>query len=539
MSAPRRSTAPRTATGSGPIVTGFLVAALLALPAGVVLAQSPDPSASPVPSLTPDASPAAASPGTCVEPEASAPPLPPDALNVPEEMRIALFENVWTGIRDFYIDPELNGLDWDAIGDEYAPLIIQTDDAFQVYALLAEMVELLEDPYTRFLSPADLGDPAAVDPTYVGIGALVDSSAASEDSEGLRILYVFQGASARDAGIEARDRVIAVNGDPCARIADIRGPEGTEVTLTVVSPGEEPRDVVVERRRIDPLTLPEARRLGDEQEVGYLRVPGLAGQPVIDAVNEALTGFVDMDAPIESLILDVRSTNVGAPGVVVELLRPFVAGEVGAFHTRVGDEPIVIEPDPIAERYATVPIAVLVDGASEAEAEQLAAILQDQGRATIIGQQTVGETHTTNSANLPDGSILQIVSVGFRLPDGDTLEGVGVTPDIAVEEDWLDFAEEQDPFILAALDHLATAEPPATIAPTGSPGTATSATPEPGGVVVVTFPPGDAPAPTPDAAVPPEATVAPAGTPTALRTPTPMRSTDEEGGPTASESPAA
>ena len=299
--------------------------------------------------------------------------------------------------------------------------------------------------------------------------------------------------------------------------------------MTVVSPGEEPRDVVVERRRIDPLTLPGSRRLGDDQEVGYLRVPGLAGQDVIDAVNEALTGFVDADAPIESLILDLRSTNVGAPGVIVELLRPFVAGEVGAFHTRIGDEPIVIEPGPLAERYATIPIAVLVDGASEAEAEQLAAILQDQGRATIIGQQTVGETHTTNSADLPDGSILQIVSVGFKLPGGETLEGVGVTPDILVEEDWLDFPEEEDPGILAAVEHLATAVPPATIAPAGSPATGEGQTPEPGGVVVVTFPPGETPPP--DASAAPAATAAPALTPTPRRTPTPMRSAGPDESP--------
>ena len=273
MSATRRSAIP-SSTAARPAVLGIgLALALLALPIASV-AQSPVP-ASPAPATSPGAT--AGSVGACVEPEASQPPLPPDALSIPEQMRIALFENVWTGIRDFYIDPELKGLDWDAIGDQYAPLIIETDDAIQVYALLAEMVDLLEDPYTQFLSPADLGDPAAVDPTYVGIGALVDSSASADDSEGLRILYVFQGASARDAGIEARDRIIAVDGDPCARIADIRGPAGTSVTLTVVSPGEEARDVVVERRKIDPLTLPESERLGADQEVGYLRDPRPVG----------------------------------------------------------------------------------------------------------------------------------------------------------------------------------------------------------------------------------------------------------------------
>jgi carboxyl-terminal processing protease len=472
-----------------------------------------------------------------VEPEASEAPLPPDALSIPEQLRIALFENVWTGIRDFYIDPDLHGLDWDAIGDEYAPLVIQTDDAFQVYALLKEMVDLLEDPYTRFLSPADLGDPAAVDPTYVGIGALVDTSASDQDGEGLRILYVFQGASARDAGIDVRDRIVAVDGDPCARIADIRGPEGTSVTLTVVSPGQEPRDVVVERRRIDPLTLPEAKRLGADQEVGYLRIPGLSGQEVIDSVDAALTGFIDTDAPIEQLIIDLRSTNIGAPGVIVELLRHFVAGEVGSFHTRIGDQPIEVEPSVLFGEYARIPVAVLVDGASEAEAEQLAAILQDQGRATIIGQQTAGETHTTNSADLPDGSILQIVSVGFKLPDGETLEGVGVTPDLVVDEDWLDFPEADDPGILAALDVLATAEPPDIAIPSALPSPQASAEATP--IVIAA---GESPPPgvdfVPDGSGAPEAspdvvsTPAPAMTPTPARTPTPMRE------PGSDESPA-
>ena len=56
------------------------------------------------------------------------------------------------------------------------------------------------------------------------------------------------------------------------RIADIRGPEGTDVTLTVVSPGEDPRDVVLERRRISPTILPEAYRLeADAAEVRVLR----------------------------------------------------------------------------------------------------------------------------------------------------------------------------------------------------------------------------------------------------------------------------
>ena len=293
--------------------------------AAPALGQVASPSAAPASPVAPDASAppsasAAPSAAACVEPEASVAPLPEEALTMPEEFRMALFTGVWEGIRDAYVDPDTKGLDWEAIGDEYAPLIIGTDNAYEVYDLLSEMVALLDDPFTGYFAPEDLGE-QAVDPSYVGIGALVDSGAAGVDSEGLRITYVFDGGSAQEAGLGPRDRIVAVNGDPCARVADIRGPEGTSVTLTVVSPGEDPRDMTLERRRIDPTIRPEARRLPADPSVGYLRVIALSGQEAIDGIEQALTRFV-REEPLEGLILDLRGSNQGAPGVILESLRP-------------------------------------------------------------------------------------------------------------------------------------------------------------------------------------------------------------------------
>jgi len=432
------------------VVSLFLTLSLV--PAATALAQagSPAPAAShaPASSSLPDAP----SGTPCVEPEASAAPLPDQALTMPESFRVELFDGVWQGIRDYYIDPGTNGLDWDAIGDEYAPLILETENAYRVYDLLNEMVALLDDPYTGFYAPEDLRDAVSADPSYGGIGALLDTSAAGAQTKGLRIMYVFQGGSADDAGIAARDRIVAVDGDPCARIADIRGPEGSEVTLTVVSPGQGPRDITLERRRISPVILPESHRLEADPSIGYLRLVSLAGQETIDAVEQALTVFQRGAEPITGLVIDVRGTNQGAPGVIIEILRTFVSGDVGEFHSRVGNEPIAVEPNDLAEAYADVPLAVLVDENSEAEAEQLAAILQDQGRATVVGEQTAGQTHGTQTIDLPDGSLLQIVSFGFQLPDGTTLEGQGVAPDVPVGGDWLDFPASEDPGVLAAVD---------------------------------------------------------------------------------------
>ncbi len=446
------------------------VLALLAALALPVMAQ--DASPSPIPS--PDAVVA----GECVEPEASLAPVSEVALSMPEDFRITLFNGVWEGIRDYYVDPETNGLDWDAVGDEYAPLVIGTDNAHEVYQILREMVELLDDPFTNFYAPEDLGDPETFDPTYGGIGALLDTSAAGEDSDGLRILYVFEGGSAKDAGIGARDSIVGVEGDSCARIAEIRGPEGTEVTLTIATPGEPLRDVTLERRRINPLILPEARRLEADPSVGYVQVLALSGQEAIDGVAQALTTFL-RDEPIEGLIIDLRASNQGAPAVVIEFLGAFVEGEVGEFHARTGNEPMEVEANDLAERYAGMPVVVLVDEETEADAEQLAAILQDQGRATIVGSPTSGQTHGATSVDFPEGSLLQIVTFGFQLPDGQTLEGVGVMPDVPVDADWLGYPESEDPFLLAALEVIDAARAAPSASATPSPSAAPSASPEP------------------------------------------------------------
>jgi C-terminal peptidase prc len=473
---------------------------LIAVLGARVAGQEASPSAEPAPSAAASVAPSE-SPGACVEPEASLEPIADAPLSMPEQYRIDLFNGVWEGIRDYYVDPDTNGVDWDAIGDEYAPLILATDDAYEVYDLLREMVESLDDPFTGFYSPEDLGDP--VDPSYGGIGALLDTSAAGEDSDGLRIVYVFDGGSAADAGIRPRDRIIGVEGDDCARIADIRGPVGTSVTLTVASPGEVPREVTLERRQIDATIRPVARRLESDPSIGYLQVLALSGQAAVEAITAGLGDLLEGE-PLEGLVLDLRASNQGAPAVTLATLATFVRGQVGAYHSRVGEEPIEIEPNELAADYAEIPLAVLVDAETEADAEQLAAILQDQDRAVVVGAQTSGQTHGATTIDFPEGSLLQIVAFGFELPDGATLEGVGVTPDIVVDEDWLAYAESEDPMLLAALEALRAAAP-ASPEPLGSAAPDASTSP-PASVM-----PSPSEAPAADASAEPSAEASPAG----------------------------
>ena len=106
----------------------------------------------------------------------------------------------------------------------------------------------------------------------------------------------------------------------------------------------------------------------------------------------------------------------------------------------------------------------------------------------MVGTQTSGQTHGAQTIDFADGSLLQVVTFGFQLPDGRTLEGQGVTPDVEVTADWLDYPEAEDPGILAALEVIES--PPASESAPAGPSAEPSAAPS-------AAPPEPEPSPTP------------------------------------------
>lgn len=397
----------------------------------------------------------------CAEPAPPPQPVPDAPLVMPEEYRIGLFDGVWQTVAELYLHEDYGGVDWDAVQEEFAPYFLQTENAWEVYELLDEMVDLLDDPLTTFLSPLILEERAAQEATYGGIGALLDRSYALVEGEGLRVVYVFPDSPAEEAGLRGRDRIIAVESDPCPNVELIRGPEGTSVTLLVTSPGQEPRELIIERRTIEPRILPGYTRLEGAPAVGYLRLVSLSGEETLQHTEEALRELAD-GLPLEGLVIDLRGTRLGAPGVLLSVLGHFVEGEVGSFYARVGDTPVEVEASELKGALDGVPLVVLVDEATEGEAEQLAAILKDQGRAQVVGRPSEGRTHGVRNIDFIDGSVLQLVVVGFRLPDGTKLERRGVTPDVVMDVDWVDYPEADDPY-LAAASELLGGEPDDTI----------------------------------------------------------------------------
>jgi carboxyl-terminal processing protease len=426
------------------VAWGVTVAAVLAWCAGTATVSG---AASPAAG----SSPGAAAP--CPTPAPPAVPRPSAPLVMPEDVRLALLDAVWQGLSDNYIDPGMNGLDWPAIQADYAGRIIGTENAWEAYALLEEMVGLLHDPDTLFLSALALESAPTLDPTYGGIGVQLDTLAAAASGQGLRILDVFPGSPALAAGIAPRDRIVAVDGDPCPRPELVRGPVDTPVTLSIQSPGQAPRDVVVQRQRIAPVYAPEAGRLPGEPAIGTLRLPSLTGEEMPAAVEAAL-GELLAGGPLDGLVIDLRHTAQGAPGVTASVLGQFTGGAVASLVSHTGTTPYVIESGQLRDQLRDTPLVILVDAATDGEAERLAAILQSQHRATVVGQRTPGHTQLIQQVPLPEGSVLQMVVGGLVTADGTRVEGHGVEPDVTMTDDWLDQPAAADTWVQAAVEVL-------------------------------------------------------------------------------------
>ncbi len=378
--------------------------------------------------------------GTTQVPEPTQP-----ALTV--DVRRQIFQEVWSIVDKNYLYADFGGVDWAAIRREFEPRIAQatSDEAF--YQLIELMVDRLNDHHSRFMPPqlAQRQDVLSSGrEEQVGIGVIT-----LDRGDGLLLRHVFPDSPAARAGLRPRDRIVSINGIFYTNTS-LQGPEGSEVRLTVVRPGEKSRDIVLNRANVEGKITPLARRLADD--IGYIAITTLWVSDMDVQVSRALAD-ISAARPLRGLILDLRSNPGGWRTVLTGILSHFTSGEVGMFTSRQGNTALRI-PTAAQTNLHGLPLVVLVDGGTASYAELIAAVLQDRAGATVIGVPTAGNTETIYSYELTGGARLWVAQEGFLLPDGRNLEGVGVAPDLQVSDDWTRFSETDDPAIRSALPLL-------------------------------------------------------------------------------------
>lgn len=317
------------------------------------------------------------------------------------------------------------------------------------------MVEALGDRWSYYMTAEDyLSYQDQMKNSYVGIGVTVEL----QEEGGLVVKQVTAGGPAEAAGILAGDEVIAVEGKSLegltlAQIKPmIRGKEGTTVGLTIRR-GEQQFEVGVVRMQIDTAVATGTMLEGNIGLVRIVNFDSRCYEETVAAIEELL------EQGAEKLIFDVRYNPGGYRSELVKVLN-YLLPEGLLFRSEYYDG--TIQDDMSDDDCLEIPMAVLVNGSSYSAAEFFAAALRDYEWATVVGEPTCGKGYFQNTYKLSDGSAVALSVGRYYTPKGESLIGVGLTPDVAVEVDeetasaiyagTLDPME--DPQILAAINAL-------------------------------------------------------------------------------------
>lgn len=290
---------------------------------------------------------------------------------------------------------------------------------------------------------------------YVGIGVTIQQRS---DGQGLDVIQVSQGGPAEEVGILPGDRIVSVDGKSILAMeleavrSMIRGEEGTQVSITVLR-GEEEKEFSLVRKSFQ---TPVAIATLLPENIGLVTIVNFDTRCANETVA-AIESLLEQGAT--KLIFDVRNNPGGYKSELVQVLD-YLLPEGLIFRCEYQNGKV--EDDYSDEACLDVPMAVLVNGSSYSAAEFFAAALNEYDKAVIVGQATTGKGYVQNVYQMNDGSAVGISIGRYCTPNGVSLEGVGITPEIPV-----DITEEiasqiyygtlepgDDPQIQAAVDAL-------------------------------------------------------------------------------------
>jgi carboxyl-terminal processing protease len=253
------------------------------------------------------------------------------------------------------------------------------------------------------------------------------------DSGALFIVDVIPRSPAEQAGIRANDRITAVDGQPTHSLSTdeaasmLTGEEGTIVRVTVVSPGQAPRELTVRRASVEVPSLENVHMIKPELGVAYVKIPAFQKSTAAD-LEEALWSLHKQG--MRSLIIDLRGNPGGLLTASVEVADKFIA-DGGIVSTRGRSEQENFSYR--AHRPGTwrVPLVVLIDGDSASASEIFAGAIQDSGRGKIVGTRSYGKGSVQGIFPLGrNGAGARLTTARFFSPLGHPISNVGITPDI-------------------------------------------------------------------------------------------------------------
>lgn len=307
----------------------------------------------------------------------------------------------------------------------------QIQDA-SVNGMVRRLREQYDDRFSHYFTPEQNQQLSeALEGSFSGVGMTVGQN----DRKGLEVGYVFRGSPAAEAGFEPGDVIVTVDGDSIRGeevnliVARIKGPEGTDVTLGVRKGGEgKVEDFTLTRAEIRvPITANRIREV-DGRKLGYVQLTTFstgAGR----ALRRAVERVIDKGA--EGIVLDLRENGGGLLPEAIFTSSVFIDEGDVVVETRSRTEGNATYRA-IGGNIETPPLVVLVNRNTASAAEILAAAIQTDLGAPVVGTRTYGKGVFQQVLDLNNGGSLDLTVGEFLTADGVSLAGKGLEPDVRV-----------------------------------------------------------------------------------------------------------
>ncbi|APX12950.1 S41 family peptidase [Tateyamaria omphalii] len=301
------------------------------------------------------------------------------------------------------------------------------------------------DPHSSYLSPDDAAQmQVQTRGEFGGLGIEV-----TQEEGFIKVVSPIDSTPAAEAGIEAGDFITHVDGESMLGLTldeavdKMRGPVGSEIIVTVVREGEtEPFDVSIIR---DTIEL-QAVRSRSQGETVVLRVTTFNDKTtpnLVSKLEEEVETLGGMDA-VNGFVLDLRNNPGGLLTQAIRVSDAFL--EEGEIVSTRGRDPadgdrFNATPGDLAQGK---PIVVLINGGSASASEIVAGALQDHRRAIVVGTKSFGKGSVQTVMPLRGDGAMRLTTARYYTPSGRSIQALGVSPDIVVEQPRRRPAEDEE-----------------------------------------------------------------------------------------------
>jgi len=352
----------------------------------------------------------------------------------PEEIDFSLFWEVYHRLQEKFVDKG------------------KFDIQKMIYGAISGMVKSLGDPYTVFFPPEETKRfEEDVKGVFEGVGMEIGIKKGQ-----LQVIAPLEGTPAQKAGLRSGDKILKINDTETSDLTIdeavnlIRGPKGTEVTLTIFrEEWKKTKEIKLMRDVIEVPSLKREIKEIDGQKIAYIQLYQFSENASFDfrkAAIEILT------SPAQKIILDLRNNPGGYLEVAQDITGWFLEkGKIVVIEDfGQGNEQEYKAQGP--GTFSDYKVVILINQGSASASEILAGALRDNRGILLIGEKSFGKGSVQELEKLKEGSSLKITVAKWLTPKGQLITDVGLEPDIKVEMTEEDYEQDRDPQLDKAIE---------------------------------------------------------------------------------------